>query len=107
MGRSRLCFILIKDFLSKMMKKKKQKVNMSYVLFLKHPKHQKLRCSTIRNISKKFAEITNETVKKIQQLSYTKNCMKKADLCSIMARSCSLGFFRFGRDHNLCSKSET
>ena len=58
-------------------------------------------------ILKKYAEITNETVKKIQQLSYNKNRVKKADICSIMARSCLLDFFRFGRDPNLCSKSET
>ena len=45
----------------------------------------------------KIAEINNETVKKtIQQLSYIKNRVKKSDGCSIMARSCSLGFFRFG-----------
>ena len=43
----------------------------------------------------KITEINNETVKKKQQLSYTKDRVKKADICSIMARLCSLGFFRF------------
>ena len=66
-----------------------------------------LRCSTIRKILKKFAEVTNQAVKKIQLLSYTKNRVKKADICSIMAHSCSIGLFRFGRDPNFCSKSET
>ena len=56
---------------------------------------------------KNFAAITNETAKKKQQLSYTKNRVKKADICSIMACSCSLGLFRFCRDPNLCSKCET
>ena len=62
----------------------------------------------MQKIFKKFAEIANETLKKkIQQLSYTKNHVKKADICSIMLRLCLLGFSWFGRDLNLCSKSET
>ena len=56
---------------------------------------------------KNFAEITNEAVKKIQHIRNTKNRLKKADICSIMAHSNSLSFFQFGRDPNLCSKSET
>ena len=50
----------------------------------------------------KIAKINNEAAKKkkIQQLSYIKDRVKKADICSIMASLYSLGFFRFGRDMN-------
>ena len=64
----------------------------------------------IQNKSKNFekiAEIYNETVKKIQQLSYIKHRVKKSDICNNMARSCLLGFLRCNCDPNLRSKSET
>ena len=58
-------------------------------------------------IFEKIAEIKTEKVKKIQQRSYIKDCVKKAKGCSIMVRLCLHGFCGFGRDLNLCLKSET
>ena len=104
--RNRLCFILIKDFLCKMEKKTKSKHLLCFVVETSKTLKVKILYST--KSFEKIVEINNETVKKkIQQLSYIKDCEKKADGCSIMAHSCSLGFSRFGRDPNLCSKSET
>ena len=105
MGRNRLCFILIRDFLSRIMKKTKSKHFVCFIFEASKTLKVKILYST--KGFEKIAEINNKTVKKILQLlSYIKHYVKKADGCSIMARSCSLGFSRFGRDPNLCSKSE-
>ena len=56
MVRNRLCFIIVKGFLSKMMKKK-QKLNISNVLFLIHLKHKRLKYCTIQKILKKLQKL--------------------------------------------------
>ena len=88
---------------------KKQTKSKYFVCFIfKRSKTLKVKIQYNTKNYEKIAEINNKTVKKkIQQLSYIKGRVKKADICSIMVRSCLLGFFRFGRDPNLCSKSET
>ena len=101
---------VLKDSLSQMMKKKKSKHFVCFIFKTSQTLKVKIQYKT-KNFQK-IAEINNETVKKKKKKKNTtaqlhrKSC-EKADICSIKARSCSLGFFRFGRDPNLCSKSET
>ena len=69
MGRSRLCFILIKDFLSKMMKKTKSKYVLCFIF--KTSKILKVEMQYNTKILKKVAEINNKAVKKKYNSSVT------------------------------------
>ena len=99
MGRNRLRFILMKGFLYKMMKKNKKLTIRRLCFIFKASKTLKVKILHKVHSTKKFekiAEIYNEIVKKNTTAQLHQKSCEKSDGCSIMARSCSLGFFRFG-----------